>query len=87
MLSICSSVHESSVTDLTREMCVPMRRCTPAQRRQMKLPMFHDAQRGPFSGQSAHTLFSGCLSRSIRMAWWRASVFFLSSAILTLQGE
>jgi len=47
--SICSTVQESNVTDLTFEMCVPILRWIPAQLTHKKHPIFHEAQRGPIN--------------------------------------
>lgn len=63
MDSICSSVHTSKSTDLTREMCVPMDRWIPEQRIQIKQPRFHEAQRGwPAVLQSTQVLLGASLS-------------------------
>lgn len=47
LTATCSGVHVSKFTDLTLEMCTPKLRCMPAQRIHRKIPIFHDAQRGP----------------------------------------
>ena len=46
IISVCSSVQASRSADLTREICVPIPRCIPEQRMQMKTPRDQDAQRG-----------------------------------------
>ena len=45
--AICSAVHESRLTDLTRDTWTPRLRCMPAHRIQRKTPRFHDAHLGP----------------------------------------
>jgi hypothetical protein len=45
-LCSCSSVHVSRSTDLTLLMCVPIPRCIPEQRMQIKTPRFQLAHRG-----------------------------------------
>ena len=55
MLSTCSSVHLSRLTDLTREMCVPSLRWSPPQRMHKKTPRFQLAQRVPTSAAAVRT--------------------------------
>lgn len=64
-------VHESKLTDRTKAMCTPRRRCEPEHSKQQKAPMGSDpsgapgggtiseAHRGCRSGQSEQTWFSG----------------------------
>lgn len=69
ILCICSSVQESRSTDLTRETCVPMPRCMPEQRMQMKMPRFQLAHRGCLLRlQSAQLLFDSSLTSCLRVA-------------------
>ena len=44
---ICSSVHESRLTDLTLDICTPRLRCIPAHLMHKNIPRFHDAHLGP----------------------------------------
>ena len=49
---ICSSVHESRLTDLTLDICTPRLRCIPAHLMHKNIPRFHDAHLGPVGGKN-----------------------------------
>ena len=63
-LCSCSSVQVSRSTDLTLLMCVPMPRCIPEHRMQMKTPRFQLAHRGS-TEQLVKALY--VISRSVRL--------------------
>lgn len=74
MLCSCSSVQESKSTDLTLLICVPMPRCIPEHRMQMKMPRFQLAHLGClFLLQSAQLLFDSNFTRLFRVCWFCAA--------------
>lgn len=87
---ICSAVHESRFTDFTLEICTPRLRWKPAQRIQMKTPIFQLAHRGSkdlhqilrvsfapllFVSQSTQYLLSSSLSIWARVIWYFSCIF------------
>eukprot|EP00041_Stephanoeca_diplocostata_P007489 m.106443 g.106443 ORF g.106443 m.106443 type:complete len:126 (-) comp16900_c0_seq2:75-452(-) len=60
-------------------MCTPRFRCIPEHLMHKKIPRFHDAHRGLFTSQSAHTLFSGSVSIADRIAVCSAFIDFAAS--------
>lgn len=74
-LANCSSVQASRSTDLTLLICVPMPRCIPEHRMQMKIPRFQLAHRGClFLLQSAQTLLLSILSSCLIVFWLAAAL-------------
>lgn len=53
---ICSGVHWSRLTDLTRDMCTPRFRWIPAHLMQINTPRFQEAHRGPAWRKEKHLL-------------------------------
>jgi len=87
MLSICSFVQVSRLTDLTRVTCVPMDLCTPEHSMHINTPRFHEAQRGSLLLQSAQMALSARSSSVPRIAWCcllRASLPSLSALVVIL---
>lgn len=83
ILSRCSSVHESRVTDLTLLICTPRPRCIPEHLMHRKMPRFQLAQRGDFCLlQSAQVLLGFCGENGgfVFNKWSRS--FLFSSASL-----
>ena len=58
-MALCSWLHSSNSTDLTRDTCAPRFRWIPEHSIQIKMPKFNDAQVGLGMWQSAHDLFPG----------------------------
>ena len=72
-LCSCSSVHASRSTDFTLLICVPIPRCIPEHRMQMKMPKFQLAHLGSDKGHSQPY----DLKMIIR---WHSRLFLLQSA-------
>jgi hypothetical protein len=73
-LCSCSSVHASRSTDFTLLICVPIPRCIPEHRMQMKMPRFQLAHRGClFLLQSAQLLLPSNFNRLLMVAWFCAA--------------
>lgn len=81
MLCVCSSVHESRSTDLTREMCVPIPRWIPEHRMHTKTPRFQDAQRGCLLRlQSAQDLLVSSLTSALSLTLFASAAFAAAAA-------
>mmetsp|Transcript_91302 Transcript_91302/g.295259 ORF Transcript_91302/g.295259 Transcript_91302/m.295259 type:complete len:232 (-) Transcript_91302:47-742(-) len=79
MLWSSSSPHRYVPEPLTFEMCVPIARCTSAQRTQRKTPRFTLAHGVPLSPHSAQRALEGSLRNRSRIWWCSRSRRWISS--------
>lgn len=82
ILWVCSSVHESRSTDLTRLICVPIPRWMPEQRMQTKIPRFQLAHLG-----SVYELASWlhiCPKRLVRLFFLQSAQLLFTSSLTRL---
>mmetsp|Transcript_9421 Transcript_9421/g.28118 ORF Transcript_9421/g.28118 Transcript_9421/m.28118 type:complete len:113 (+) Transcript_9421:793-1131(+) len=64
IVAICSGLHESIFTLLTKETWVPKLLCIPLHSKHMKMPSFTEAHTGFFRSQSIHRSFPGSARRA-----------------------